>query len=106
MTKPTAFLCREPRDSTAALDLARRNGVPVVLRRVDDGRAELRRLELYEVGRLRAAAAYASRVFPGAVGEVLARELAAHADLGHRFGRDGLIDRLATEILRMRASGA
>ena len=106
MTTRTTFLCREPRDSTAALDHARQSGAPVVLRRVDDCRQELRRLELHEVGRLRAAAAYASRVFPGAVGEVLARELAAHADLGYRFGRDGLIDRLATEILRMRAPGA
>jgi hypothetical protein len=102
MTTPTTFLCREPRDTTAALDLARQSRTTVVLRPVADSRQELRHLELHELSRLRAAAAYAVRVFPGAVGEVLARELAAHADLGYQFGRDGLVHRLATEILSMR----
>ncbi|OLT22297.1 hypothetical protein BJF78_07570 [Pseudonocardia sp. CNS-139] len=48
---------------------------------------------------VREAAARALETHPGPVGEVLARELRAYALFGHRFGGDGLIHRLATEIL-------
>ncbi|MFC5950046.1 hypothetical protein ACFQH9_17375 [Pseudonocardia lutea] len=49
--------------------------------------------------RFRAAAHHARRVYPGCVGELLHRELTAFAEFGHRFDRDGLVPRLATEIL-------
>lgn len=58
-------------------------------------------LERHELGRLRAAATHACRVFPGPVGELLARELLAHAELGYRFGADALLPRLAREVLAL-----
>ena len=48
---------------------------------------------------MRAAAMRALQVHPGPVGELLARELRAYADFGHRFGMDGLLHRIATEIM-------
>jgi len=41
------------------------------------------------------AAHHARRAYPGAVGELLARELTAHAEFGYRFTGDGLLTRLA-----------
>ncbi|GAA1283367.1 hypothetical protein GCM10009609_55180 [Pseudonocardia aurantiaca] len=48
---------------------------------------------------VREAAARALDTHPGPVGEVLARELRAYAQFGYRFGTDGLLDRLAGDIL-------
>jgi hypothetical protein len=48
---------------------------------------------------LRAAAERAVQAHPGPVGELLARELCAYAEFGHRFGADGLLDRLAADLL-------
>jgi hypothetical protein len=47
---------------------------------------------------VREAAARALDAHPGPVGEVLARELRAYAQFGHRFGGDGLLHRLAADI--------
>ena len=58
------------------------------------------RLAFHEVSRIRAAAHHAARAYPGAVGELLARELTAHAEFGYRFTRDGLLTRLAAQVLR------
>lgn len=57
-------------------------------------------LPLHEAMRLRAAAHHAKRAYPGAIGELVARELTAHAQFGYRFTDDGLLTRLATEVLR------
>ncbi len=57
------------------------------------------KLEQHELGRIRAAAVHATKVHPGPTGEVLARELRAHADFGYRFSSDTLIARLIAEIL-------
>lgn len=48
--------------------------------------------------RLRAAAFHATRVFPGPVGEVLARELWAWEEFGYRLGDRSLIWALVVEI--------
>jgi len=56
-------------------------------------------LPLHEASRLRAAAHHAKRAYPGAIGELVARELTAHAEFGYRFAADGLLTRLATEVL-------
>jgi len=56
-------------------------------------------LPLHEASRLRAAARHAKRAYPGAIGELVARELTAHAEFGYRFAADGLLTRLATEVL-------
>ncbi len=58
------------------------------------------RLALHEQGRIRAAAQQAMRSYPGPIGELVARELRAHADFGYRFASDSLLPRLAAEILR------
>lgn len=49
--------------------------------------------------RYRAAALHARRAYPGAVGELMSRELNAYADFGYRFSSDALIPRLADEVL-------
>lgn len=62
------------------------------------------RLHRHEAGRARAAAAFALRVHPGAVGLLLARELTAYAEFGWRFPRDGLTESVVAEILASTAS--
>jgi hypothetical protein len=101
-TSPSVtFLCADTAATNAARDFARRSAIPVTVLAATDRRKDLRRLELHNIGRLRAAASHARRVFPGPVGAVLARELEAHAELGYQVGPDALLSRLATEILRM-----
>ena len=45
------------------------------------------------------AAEHALRAYPGALGELVHRELRAFADFGYRLAGDGLIARLAAEVL-------
>lgn len=68
-----------------------------------DGPAAPVPLAAHEVNRLRAAARHARQVFPGPVGELLARELCAHADFGYRFDNSGLVNQVAREVLAMPA---
>ena len=42
------------------------------------------RMDRHEINRLRAAATHARRALPGPLGELAARELLAHAELGYR----------------------
>lgn len=56
-------------------------------------------LQQHERSRMRTAAVHARRLYPGALGELVARELTAYADFGYRFTGDALIPRLASEIL-------
>lgn len=56
-------------------------------------------LRRHERSRLWAAAAHARRVYPGPLGELVARELNAFAEFGFRFTADALIPRLATQVL-------
>jgi hypothetical protein len=56
-------------------------------------------LQAHERSQMRAAALHARRLYPGAVGELVHRELTAYADFGYRFTGDALIPRLAAEIL-------
>ena len=46
-----------------------------------------------------AAALRARRLYPRALGELVARELTAYADFGYYLGHDTLITRLAAEVL-------
>lgn len=61
-------------------------------------------LATHELNQLRAAARHAARAFPGPVGELLARELCAHADFGYRFDNSGLLRSVAREVLTMPAA--
>ncbi|MDD7937971.1 hypothetical protein PHK61_06015 [Actinomycetospora lutea] len=58
-------------------------------------------VEIDRVDRARylAAAERARRVYPGALGELVARELQAYAEFGFRLAGDLLVDRLAAEVL-------
>lgn len=56
-------------------------------------------LAMHERSRCWAAARHALRVYPGPLGELVFRELRAYADFGYRFGKDGLIQRLAATVL-------
>lgn len=66
-------------------------------------RGDAEKLPLHEASRLRAAALHARRVYPGPLGELVARELTAYAEFGFRFAVDALVPRLATEILAIRS---
>ena len=48
----------------------------------------------------RGAAHRAIKKYPGPIGECIARELVEWADCSFRFGGDGIIDRLITEIYK------
>ncbi len=61
-------------------------------------RDDLAVLEL-ERSQYHAAACRASEVYPGALGELVHRELMAFAEFGYRMAGDGFIQRLATEVL-------
>jgi hypothetical protein len=63
----------------------------------------LPRMDLHEIARLRAAAAHARRALPGPLGELAARELTAHAELGYRGAADALLPLLARQVLALPA---
>ena len=50
--------------------------------------------------RARAASIDVVRLYPGAVGELLAREMASWGEFGHRFGGDRLLARLVEHVER------
>jgi hypothetical protein len=56
-----------------------------------------------EAARFRAAAHHARRIYPGALGELVARELRAHADFGCHLADHGLGARLAAQVLTVPA---
>jgi len=49
--------------------------------------------------RIRAAAYRATRLYPGAVGELISRELLTWEEFGYRLGSSQLIMRLVNEVL-------
>jgi hypothetical protein len=57
------------------------------------------RLEFPESSRVRAAAHHVKKVYPGAVGTLLSRELYAYAEFGWRFPGDGLTEQVVREVL-------
>jgi hypothetical protein len=59
------------------------------------------RMDRHEITRLRAAAVHARRALPGPLGELAARELLAHAELGYRGAADALLPQLARQVLAM-----
>jgi hypothetical protein len=77
--------------------------LPVTPPRIDGDAAAL---ALHEQSRLRAAAHHARRAFPGPVGDLLHRELLAHAEFGYRMWADALIPRLAADVLSRPATSA
>lgn len=53
-----------------------------------------------EKARLRAAAFRVTRLYPGAVGEMLSREILTWEEFGYRFGGYALVGRLVDHILK------
>lgn len=49
--------------------------------------------------KLRAAAFRATRVFPGAVGEMVSKELLSFEEFGLRLSRDGLVMRVVDQVM-------
>ena len=75
--------------------------VPVSTRYAESLPGTAPRMDRHEISRLRAAAAHARRALPGPLGELAARELLAHAELGYRGAADALLPRLARQVLAM-----
>lgn len=65
---------------------------------VPDPTAPVDRLAPAEKTRLRIIAAHALRLYPGAVGELISRELLAWEEFGFRIGDGALMARLAEKI--------
>jgi hypothetical protein len=57
------------------------------------------KLDFHESSRVRAAAHHAKKVYPGAIGRMLSRELYAYAEFGWRFPADGLTEQVVREVL-------
>ena len=55
--------------------------------------------------RLRAAVFRARHVYPGPLGELIARELLSWDEFGHRLGGNRMIMRLVEHVLRTPAAG-
>lgn len=58
------------------------------------------KMDPHEMMRIRAAAYRATRVYPGSVGQLIARELNAWVDFGEKFGGDGLIKGLVDDVMK------
>jgi hypothetical protein len=61
-------------------------------------------LEYGDKGRIRAAAVRATQLYPGPVGELIARELGAWEAFGYRLDQSGLIARLVDHITHQESS--
>lgn len=55
-----------------------------------------------EKARLRLAVYHATAAYPGAVGELISRELTTWAEFGYRFDNTGLVRRLVDDVLQPR----
>jgi hypothetical protein len=60
---------------------------------------DMSRMTLDQQSHYAAAAEFALRRYPGPVGELIHRELAAYAEFGHRFATNALIPRLVRHVL-------
>ncbi|HTF50347.1 MAG TPA: hypothetical protein VK735_23150 [Pseudonocardia sp.] len=59
-------------------------------------------MDLDEMKRLRAAAFWAKRIYPGPVGELLSRELRSWEEFGYRLGTQGMIIGIVDAVLKAR----
>lgn len=63
-------------------------------------------MDHHERSKIRTAAFHAKRLYPGAVGELLAKELIDWEEFGYRLAHNGLINRLVTELLATESNPA
>jgi hypothetical protein len=56
-------------------------------------------MELHARSRYRAAAHHAKRAYPGAVGELLSREILSWEEFGYRLGGEGLMTKVVSDVL-------
>ena len=59
------------------------------------------RMDHHEKMQIRAAAFRATRLFPGAIGTVLSRELLTWEEFGFRLGNDSTVRELVDQLLKM-----
>lgn len=60
-------------------------------------------MDHHEKARVRQAAFWAKRVYPGPVGEMVSRELLSWEDFGHRLGGHSLVMQVVADVLSRRA---
>lgn len=93
MTQDVQRPCHRPNhDGCDCTAPAKRPDVPAQLGPVP--------MDHHEKTRLRHAAFYATRVYPGPVGELVARELLTWEEFGYRLGGRQLVNRLVDHILK------
>ncbi len=56
-------------------------------------------MELHARSRYRAAAHHAKRAYPGAVGELLSREILSWEEFGYRLGGEALMAQVIADVL-------
>lgn len=56
-------------------------------------------MELHARSRYRAAAHHAKRAYPGAVGELLSKEILSWEEFGYRLGGEALMARVVADVL-------
>lgn len=61
----------------------------------------LKTMQQHEKMRLRAAAYRATRIYPGAVGELISREILVWEEFGYRLDVGGLMMRVVDEVLKV-----
>jgi hypothetical protein len=96
--RPAVFLVNPVR---LHRDLADPHGGPVTTTYSESLSGTAPRMDRHEITRLRAAATHARRALPGPLGELAARELLAHAELGYRGAADALLPQLARQVVAM-----
>lgn len=60
---------------------------------------DFHQMDYHEKLKIRSAAFRATRIYPGAVGQILSKELLAWEDFGYRLGSQRLINRLVHELM-------
>lgn len=80
-------------------DIRSSGGQDMEVRATPDAAGFSEELSVLERAHYLSAAERARQVYPGALGELLHRELTAFAEFGYRLAVDGFIPRLAVEVL-------
>jgi hypothetical protein len=72
--------------------------IPFAVRLTDP--RPLAQMANHEIARMRAAASRAPKVYPGAVGQLVSRELSFWGEFGYVLGGNGLVMKLADQVLK------
>ena len=61
------------------------------------------RMDPHEIMRYRAAALRATRIYPGAIGQLISREIIVWSDFGYRLGEHSVVREAVDQIMKTTA---